>query len=255
MFRKLVFSAVTFCFLFLSISLCAEIKSLDIACDSAWPPYGFKENGKLTGFAVDVVKGVMKNMGIDATITSYTWKRAEKRVLSGKADALFCASKKAKRMKKCYYPKEPLFDSQYVFFIKKSNSGKLKYDSLEDLKGHKVGVTLGYSYNKKLWNSLKANKNYSSVKSDRLNMKKLAAGKIDYFPCELGTGVSLMKKLGVEDQITFLKKPVIKKPYFIIFNKQRMGNSTAFVEKFSQALKEFKKTDAYKKIYTKYLGG
>ena len=231
-----------------------QAKTLTIASEEFWPPYCLKDkhNGESVGFASEVVKNVLKNMGVEYKIKPYPWKRAEKFALDGKVDALFPASLKTKRAEKCYYPAVPLFDSEYFFYINKKNKGKLKYDDLSDLKGHKIGVSAGYSYTTEFIEFIKENKNSDEAKTDELNLKKLAYGRFDYFPGEAGSVALLVKSLGIANKIVRLPKPFIQKPYYIIFNKGKVDE--AFVNKFSDALKAFKTTDEFKSIYTSYFG-
>lgn len=232
----------------------AQAKMLDIVCDDHWAPYEWKDKttGELKGFAPDVVRNVLRNMGVEFKITAHSWKKAEKYVLEGKAGALFPASRKAKRETKCYYPEIQLLDSQYFFYIRKANEGKLKYNDFSDLKGHKVGVTSGYSYTPEFMEFIAANKNISEAKTDELNLKKLVKGRFDYFPGEAGNVALLARRLGIEDKIVRLPKPFIEKPYYIIFNKEHVDE--VFVKNFSEALKKFKGTPEYQSIYTGYFG-
>ncbi|MBF0226565.1 MAG: transporter substrate-binding domain-containing protein [Desulfobacterales bacterium] len=178
--------------------------------------------------------------------------------LDGECHALFDASKKASREEVCYYPDEFLLESKYVFFIKKENAGKLKYETFDDLKNYKIGVTHEYSYTADFWAFLNANKNFDTARTDEQSIKKLLLGRVDYFPGELGNINIIMndldskEKLNAREQLTYLPKPLTQKPYYIIFNKKKM--SKEFVDKFSEALKNFKQTDEFAKISEKYFG-
>lgn len=240
-----------FCILLTGNSLWA--KTLDIVTEDAWPPYSYKDEGVVKGYATEVLSGVFKSIGTDYTVKSYPWARAEKMALSGEADAVFNASHKEKREAACYYPSEQLFDSTYVFFIKKTDMNRLKYNSFEDLKGHKVGTTKAYSYTKELLDYLGANTTVSESDSDLNNLRRLAAGKIDYFPGEIANITMLLRQEGLSDEIVPLPKPLIQKPYYIIFNKKNVDQD--FVEKFSDALKTFKGTPEFKEISSRYFGG
>ncbi|MDM8537270.1 transporter substrate-binding domain-containing protein, partial [Desulfobacterales bacterium HSG17] len=115
---------------------------------------------------------------------------------------------------------------------------------------NKIGVVLGYSYTKELWDFLKANNIYSEAKTDRLNFLKLEKGKIDYFPAEMGNAKIIINELGINDKVTYLPKKITQKPYYIIFNKKRV--TADFVNDFSDALKKFKETDEYREIFNRY---
>lgn len=247
---------VFFLVLFIVLSNFANVqaKTLTIASEEYWPPYCSIDTvtGKSQGFASKIVFNVMKNMEVNFKITPYPWKKAEKLVLGDKVGALYPASRKSRREVKCYYPKASLFDSEYFFYVKKSNEGNLQYNNLSDLKKYKIGITKGYSYNSEFMEFIKKNKNFESARSDELNIKKLVKGRFEYFPGEAGSVALLVKKLGFEGKIVRLPKPFIQKPYFIIFNRKKVEED--FVVKFSNVLQEYKGTEEFKSIYTEYFG-
>jgi len=223
---------------------------LHVACDDQFPPFEYTENGKITGFAVEIVKSVFTQMDIQYKIESFPWKRAESMVLSGEVDALFSASYLDARADQCWYPLEHLFESIYVFFIRCENADFLGYEGFEDLKLKHIGVTLGYSYNELFWMFLKETGNYTEVLTDEQNLLMLSKGRCDYSIIERDVGMTLLKEMKLEDKIIFIPKPVIQKPYFMIFNKKRVEKD--LVEKFSRQLDLFKNSEAYKEIYKQF---
>lgn len=233
-------------------STTAQSKTLNIVTEKEWPPYAFEDNGTVKGYAIEVLSPVLKKMGVDFQVKAYPWAKSENMALTGKADAVFCASRKTKRETACYYPFESLFDSSYAFFIKAEDKGRLKYNSFEDLKSHKIGITRAYSYTEDFLNFVKENKNFTQANNDRLNLRRLAKGKIDYFPGEIGNIMMLLKEENLTGKIIALPKTLTQKPYYIIFNKQKVEKE--FVDSFSQALKEFKNTPEFKEIFSKYFG-
>jgi polar amino acid transport system substrate-binding protein len=138
-----------------------------------------------------------------------------------------------------------------VLFIRKEDAGKLKFDSLDDLKGYRVGVTRGYSYTKEFLDFLQTHDLQRETFSDESNFKMLANNRTDFFPADLRNGVFWVKKLGLQDQLTYLEKPILAKDYYIIFNKQNV--TQPFVEKFSETLAYFKQTEKFREIEEKYL--
>ncbi len=234
---------------FLSVNTGAQTE-LTIATEQ-WPPYVYEAHGKIVGYSIDILDKVFAEMGVKTTMTQYPWARATKLTFSGQADALFHASKHEERMKYCYYPDEPLTDSQYVLFIRKADIGKLVFDSYDDLLGYRVGVTLGYSYTQEFLDFLHAYNLHQETFSDESNFKMLASDRIDYFPSDLRNGVFWVRQLGFQDQLTYLEKPVFQKDYYLIFNKENV--SKAFVQQFSETLKQFKQTKQFRNIEEKFL--
>ena len=219
---------------------------------SDWPPYEYVQDGKNVGFATEVLEEVLTKLGYTLKIEIMPWKRATEMAKAGEMDAVYSASENAERAEFLYFPKTALHPSEYVFFIRKADAGKLKFDSLDDIKDHKVGVTRGYAYSDELLKKLDELKNSEEANSDDLNFEKLVGGRIEYFPAELLNGLFLIKKMGIQDQVTFLEKRIKVKDYFIAFSKKSPKISPEFVEKFANELKAFKETDKYKAIEAKY---
>ncbi len=239
--------------IFLNVPLvCGDEKKLKIGCDSDWPPYEYKKDGKVAGYAIDQISQTLARMGTEFTVSDYPWKRAVADATSGKVDALFSASMKASRAEACYYPETPLLDSTYVFFIHKKNAARLKYTSYNDLKGHEVGVSLGYSYTKEFWDFLKKEGNFTEFNTNTAALRLLKVGRIDYFACEVGVGVHYLKEVNLDKVITYLPKPLLKKPYYLIFNKTKI--SKKFVDRFSDELKRFKESPEHAQLQKKYFG-
>jgi polar amino acid transport system substrate-binding protein len=219
---------------------------------SEWPPYEYSENGKALGFATEILEKVMPGIGYEPKIEFMPWKRATEMAKAGEIDALYSASHNAERAEFLHYPETPLHPSEYVFFVRKSDVGKLKFDSFDDLKSYKVGVTRGYAYSDELLKKLEEFKNSDEAASDELNMQKLVEGRIDYFPSDLLNGLALAKRLWIQNDITYLYKRIKVKDYFITFSKKSPKVSPELVKKFSDELKAFSQTDDYKQIYNKY---
>lgn len=239
--------------LFVFILSTLQAATLKIGTDR-WPPYEDLQNKNQPGYSTEVVKAVLESMGNSMEIKEYPWARAVKNVYDGKTDALFSATYTEERAKNCYFPSEPLLMSKYVLFIKAENKGTHKFDEYDDLKGKQIGLVRSFAYSKEFWDFVKKNKNYQTVNNDGLNLKKLMKGRIDYFIADYGNGMSLIKEMKLSGKvIPLLNKPVREDGLNVIFSKKT--TSKEFVEKFSKALKNFKKTDKFKKIWNSYFGG
>jgi len=219
---------------------------------SEWPPYGDVKDGKAVGFATEIIEKVLPKVGFDAKIEFMPWKRATEMAKNGEVDAIYSASYNAERAEFLVYPETPLHPSEYVFFIRKADSGKLKFETLDDLKAYKIGVTRGYAYSDEFNKKVDEFKNSEEANTDELNFEKLNQERIDYFPADLLNGMALVKKLGIQDKITFIEKRLKVKDYFIAFSKKSPKVSPEFVKKFSDQLKEFIQTDEYAKIRDRY---
>jgi len=196
---------------------------------SEWRPYGYLEDGKPAGFASEVLAKVLNKMGVEYRIEFMPWQRALDLAKTGETDAVYSFSYNAQRAEFLLYPETPLHPSEYVLYIRKSDAGKLKFDTLDDLKGYKVGITRGYSYSDALLKKLADLENSEEAENDEMNFEKLNAGSIDFFPEDLLSGLILLRKLSLRDKIAYLDKRVIIKDYFIAFSKRSPKITHEFV--------------------------
>lgn len=225
-------------------------ESLKLAVD-VWLPYENIGNEDTPGFSTEVVTSVLQNMGIEWDLKEYSWARALKEVFEGRRDALFTAFWTEERARYCHFPDEPLAKERWVFFVRRKDAQQLRFASYDEIKDRRIGVLRGASVTEEFWEFVRSHRNYEEVTTDRLNFKKLLAGRIDYVVTSYSNGVELGKQMAISDQIDFLRSPVITEDnLYIIFSKKSV--SPEFVNSFSRALTSFKSSDRYRAIHDKY---
>ncbi|SOB60736.1 conserved protein of unknown function [Pseudodesulfovibrio profundus] len=217
-----------------------------VVCDT-WPPYQITRSGQVSGFAVEVVEAMFEQLNVSTTkLQSYPWKRALSILEHGHADALFSANYTRDRTIFAHYPDEPLVEAPWVVWTRDDTNIR----TMEDLKGKRVGVVLGYSYTPAFWTFIETFCDVEQVSTDEINMHKLEHGRLDAMAAEYGNGLYLSRKLGFK-RVTPLRDLEIKSDgLYIIFNKETVEAS--FVDRFSQELTRFKETETYSSIYKRY---
>ncbi|MFQ5776077.1 MAG: substrate-binding periplasmic protein [Kiloniellaceae bacterium] len=117
---------------------------LRVAVQTQGPPVSFVDkNGERTGFAIEVVKMMAKDMGVELKLLDYDWKGLIPAVRSGKADFLAAdMTPNAKRTLVLSFT-EPYLYSDVVLYAKKSKPFKKWQDACK--KGVTVGVVQGSS--------------------------------------------------------------------------------------------------------------
>ena len=236
------------------MSLQAQTR-LNVGTDD-FPPYEFYKGGKegnpVTGFSTEVILIIFNQMNIDpGKIKIFPWKRAEHMVFEGELDMLYSATKGELKLSKCYFPEEALINSKWVLFIRKDNKDRHKFDHFDDLIGKAVGTVMGYTYTPELWTFLKEKGKYNEVAKEEHLFKMLQHNRLDYAVSELGVGLSIVKDLGIQDQIMPLShNPIKEVGFYTMFSKRTV--SKELVDEFSKRLKAFKLTSEYKRIRDKY---
>jgi polar amino acid transport system substrate-binding protein len=81
-------------------------------------------------------------------------------------------------------------------------------------------------------------------------VKKVLAGRNELGAENLAVITASGKKMGVIGDIRFLEKPIHSQKLYDVFSKVRALEKSG--SKFSETLREFKKTEEYRKILEKY---
>lgn len=117
---------------------------LRVAVQTQGPPVSFVDKkGKRTGFAVEVIRMMAKDMGVKLKLLDYDWKGLIPAVRSGKADFLAAdMTPNAKRTLVLNFTKPYLY-SDVVLYAKKSKGFKSWQDACK--RGVSIGVVQGSS--------------------------------------------------------------------------------------------------------------
>jgi polar amino acid transport system substrate-binding protein len=216
-----------------------------------WIPYENLSDAGAPGFSTEVLKHVLASMGQDSSFEELPWARAMRLVFRGERDALFTAFHSDERARFCYFPKEPLARDKWIFFVRTADIGRLKFSSFEDLVGHRIAALRGASISPEFWDFVRQQHNVAETASDEGNFRMLEAGRVDYVVASFVNGMQMISSLGLAGKIEPLLSRSLKEDnLYVIFSKERV--SPAFVDAFSDALRRFKQTDAYRAIYRKY---
>ncbi len=213
-----------------------------------WAPYFSQTdpNGKLLE---RVVTEAFKLEGVEVKYQYLPWKRSYANAESGASDGTAGWNKTEERERKFYLNKEPLIQDEAVFFHLKSKA--FGWNTLEDLKKYKVGVTIGYKQ-EKIYESLGIQAD--PVPSEELNFKKLLAGRIDVYQTAKPAGYAMIKRLFSPEEARLFTndpKPLEVAEYYILFS-QAAPNGKLFAEKFDSGFRKLKASGAYDKILMDY---
>ena len=164
---------------------------------------------------------------------------------------MYCSLFSKERAKYTYYPNEAIVQAKYLLFIRAEDKNRLKFDSLSDLKNKYLGLLRGAAYPDDFISYIKEHAFFEEVTKPTQNFKKLSLGRVDYIVAEKGNASVILKKLNFEKKIIpLLNKSIREDALYIIFGKKT--NNIIFVSEFSEALKEFKKSEKYKTLLNKY---
>ena len=216
-----------------------------------WVPYENLSDAGAPGFSTEVLTGVFAAMKQEVSFEEFPWARAAQMVFRGERDGIFTAFYNEERARYCHFPSEPLARDKWIFFVRTADVGRLRSASFDDLVGHDIAVLRGASISPEFWDFARRHQHVVETASDEANFRMLEAGRVDYVVASHVNGMRLIASLGVAGKIAPLPSRSLKEDnLYVIFSKQRV--SAEFVVQFSNALRRFKQTAAFRAIYRKY---
>jgi len=166
---------------------------LTMAMSGQYPPFNFVDDkNQLTGFDVEIGKEVAKRMNVKGEPLTTAWDGIIAGLLAKKYE-LICGSMAItpERLKSIDFS-DPYYRSGAQLFVKKGSAVK----SVAELKGKKVGVTLGTTYEKWVRENIE-NVDIRTYKGVPDMILEVSTGRIDGFITDKIVGALAIKDKGV----------------------------------------------------------
>ncbi|MBV8658547.1 MAG: ABC transporter substrate-binding protein [Burkholderiales bacterium] len=215
-----------------------------------WEPYTSQSNAK--GKLLEkVVTEAFKAEGLSVQYSYFPWKRSYELTASGQYDGTFPWTRTPEREQRFVLNKLPLMREEGVFFHLKSKA--FDWNTLDDLKKYKVGVTIGY-LDEGVYRQLGIPAD--PVASEELNFQKMLVGRIDVYQTSKTVGYTLINKMFSHDdaqRFTHHPKPAQVNDYFVLFSKAS-PNASRHADRFDAGLKKIKASGLYDKIMAEGAG-
>lgn len=203
------------------------------------------------GYYLHIISEAFSFSGIKVNYEYSPWSRAYEQAVSGKTDATAFWHPSKDRDKDSYFS-VPLDVTTNVFFHVGRNAMP-EWETLMDLRGLRIGATLGYTYTKEFWDLAESGElDVQLTHSDEINMKKLLQGRLDLVLCEPRRGMTILKglKKAVSGRVvTYDAKPLKSSTIHVLFPKIK-PNSLELLRAFNDGFEKLKKSDLYKTIKT-----
>lgn len=224
-------------------------KSMDMVYFENFPPFSWKDNGKMQGILIDVLtEAVEKRMGIPVKHEGYPWARAQLLVKEGQADA-FVSVPTPERLEYTFSSKEMVVMSTFTLFAKVGNP-KIKdlknVKRLSDLKRFKLGHYMGSGWAKKNLEGMDVEWAPSlDICLDMLNM-----GRFDAF-IDVSQVIRFnIKKRGLQNQLVEIPTVLDSSSFNLCIGEK--SPYTKILYRFDETMRKMKKDGTLQKIYNKY---
>lgn len=136
----------------LSLGVCAadlldtvkQRGTLKVALEGTYPPFNYKEGGKLAGFEVELAEALAQKLGVKAEFSTSEWSAILAGLQAGKYDVVMNQVGITDKRKASFDFSEPYTVSSPQLIIRKDE--KRDFKTLADLKGKKLGLGQGTNY-------------------------------------------------------------------------------------------------------------
>lgn len=209
-------------------------------------PFAYKENGKLTGFDVDVMEAVAKkiNMKLDWKLLEFSGLMGE--LQTGKLDTISNQVAVTDERKKTYNFTEPYSYAGTQIVVKDDNKD---IKSVNDLKGKTVAAVLGSNHAKNLESKDPDRKiNIKTYETQEGTLKDVAYGRVDAYVNSRSVLIAQIKKTGLP--LKLAGDPIVYEKVAFPFAKDAAHDKIR--KKVDKAIEELRKDGTLKKLSEKY---
>ncbi|MGY5389418.1 transporter substrate-binding domain-containing protein [Bacillus spizizenii] len=209
-------------------------------------PFAYKEDGKLTGFDVEVMEAVAKkiDMKLDWKLLEFSGLMGE--LQTGKLDTISNQVAVTDERKETYHFTEPYAYAGTQIVVKKDNHD---IKSVDDLKGKTVAAVLGSNHAKNLESKDPDKKiNIKTYETQEGTLKDVAYGRVDAYVNSRTVLIAQMKKTGLP--LKLAGDPIVYEQVAFPFAKDDAHDKLR--KKVNKALDELRKDGTLKKLSEKY---
>lgn len=240
--------------LFHSEMLIAEPNKKLELCQGVWPPYTLGEelSEPTGGIALEFVNEISNRISIPIAVQLLPWKRCVLLAKEGKKDGISLLTISSAREEFLEFSKPILADNNLVWFLK-DREFEGDWQTFEDLKGLKVGVTSGYNYGDEFKNAI--SRYHLSVEdgpSLRSNFIKLGYGRIDVYLLNMPVAQMVLKDLPeLRHKLSYNDKLFEKVAFAMGLSKQ--SKASKLIGRVNKAIEDMKQDETVKRIMQAYL--
>jgi len=222
----------------------SSAETITLGAENDWIPYANQDG---TGMSNEMVRAAFKAVGIEAIFQVGPYNRLLKGVRDGGILGAFNVPKERANEDLYIFGKTPLFTALSAYYHNRDQP--LKATRKEDLaNGEKVGVVFDYGYGDFFTSNDRITK--IEVRSDLLNLKKLAMGRIDATILYDKTAKRLIEENGLTDKIEKAFDSE-KADIYVAFSKT-FPTARYYADKLDEGLAIIKANGEYQKILEAY---
>lgn len=214
------------------------------AMSGVYKPFNFKENGKLTGFDVEIGEALAEKMGMKPVPVTNPWETLIQGLQAKKYDAILASMTVTEERQKSVNFTDTYYRSGAQIFVAETNQ---EIKSEADLKGKKIGVVKASTF-KEIALKHTDQGNIVEYDSDLTALMDLPTGRLDAVITDQMVGLPIIKEGTIK--IKDVDKPLSTDNQAIAVRK----DEKELLEKLNKALKEIIEDGTYDEISNKWFG-
>ena len=212
-------------------------------------PFSYEENDEFKGFAVDIVREMMKSMGHPEKFEMYPFPRALATVQEQPDFALFIVARNPERETTVKWV-GPLVTNNVYFYKKKGSSVQVNtLDDVKNLPEERVGVGRGNADHTFL--TAQGFTNLYPTSNQMQSLQMLANGRIDVTPMGEMVLMGMAQEAGINPEE--FERTDVKLYPSILFLAFSNNVPDEIIAQWQQALDALKASGKYQEIYQQYI--
>ncbi len=243
------------CVVMLSVCLPGYAGTDLVLATAPFPPFRIVHaDGRVEGSDADIVREVFALAGYRVTYAVYPLARATELLVRGGVAGFVSVTRSPERERYCHFS-QPVNFVKDVFFKRKDRV--IVWHTLEDLSSCVVGHS-GYNYAQVFLDAIhrRVFRRVEVVRAENpepLQFRKLLAGRMDVFICEINVGLWFLRNHSQEfSGIDLIPSPVGPVRSFHVAFSRRWPGAEELVARFDRALATWKQTSRQREIFSRY---
>lgn len=212
---------------------------LVMVTEATFPPYEFREGGKIVGIDVDLMKAVAKKTGRELVVEDMSFDSVIAAVQAGKADVAASGITVTDERKRQVGFSHPYVTAQQVVIVPKDSEIR----GSADLKGKRIGVQHGTTGDLYVTKNIREPERFPN---GSLAVAALDAGKLDAVVLD---GEPSKVHVALHENLVILDEPLTTEEYAIAVNRK----NTALLEEINAVIDELRENGGLERIKAKYV--
>lgn len=214
------------------------------------PPLNYEEDGTVTGFATDLLREILAEANLDATITLFPWTRAYQ-LATTRPNTIIYSTARTPEREHMFFWIGPI-SARQIYLYKLRTRKDIHVTSLSDAARYRLGMVRDMASNQIILNSgLFSTKLIDLAPSQESNMRKLLVQRVDLIVSLDWSAAFVSKSLGHSP--SELEQLLLVDSVHPLYFAMNIDSDPALVQRLTKAFDKVKAKGSMDRLKHKYL--